>query len=171
MHLDLFWSSERDAAEAARPDDAPRASSLMLQHSDGLVLGVTRKRDAERFAFPSGKRDPGESGLEACVRETLEETGVELDARVVVWLGAGLCDPERPGERRYWVDAFFAYWTPSLGEPRQIEAGVRPLWLPPVELVERGAFPLYNQAVLDARTLRAEAEARRQRERRALWAV
>jgi 8-oxo-dGTP diphosphatase len=54
---------------------------------DGRVLLVRRRVEEGRLSwqFPAGKVEPGESGAEAAVRETLEEAG--LAVRVVGRLG------------------------------------------------------------------------------------
>ena len=44
---------------------------------DGAVLTV-RKRGTERFMLVGGKPEPGESAYECAVRETYEETGLQI---------------------------------------------------------------------------------------------
>ena len=39
---------------------------------------LTRRADNGRWCLPAGAMDPGESAEEACVRETLEETGLQV---------------------------------------------------------------------------------------------
>ncbi|SEC97049.1 ADP-ribose pyrophosphatase YjhB, NUDIX family [Nocardioides exalbidus] len=45
---------------------------------DGCVLTV-RKRGTERFMLVGGKLEPGESALEAALRETHEEVGLQVE--------------------------------------------------------------------------------------------
>ena len=45
---------------------------------DGCVLTV-RKRGTQRFMLVGGKLEPGESALEAALRETYEEVGLHIE--------------------------------------------------------------------------------------------
>lgn len=49
----------------------------VIRDATGRLLTV-RKRGTQRFMLPGGKREPGESDLEALARELMEELGVEL---------------------------------------------------------------------------------------------
>jgi 8-oxo-dGTP diphosphatase len=53
---------------------------------DGRLLLVRENYDRRRYTFPGGAVEPGESPLDAVVRETLEETGVEVEVESVVGL-------------------------------------------------------------------------------------
>jgi len=57
----------------------PGASAIIFDEARGRVL-MTQREDNNRWCLPGGGMDPGESAAEACVREVLEETG--LEARV-----------------------------------------------------------------------------------------
>jgi 8-oxo-dGTP pyrophosphatase MutT (NUDIX family) len=57
---------------------APYATSALIIHESGLMLSVSRKYDFEDMGLPGGKLDPGEPFADACVRETLEETGLTV---------------------------------------------------------------------------------------------
>lgn len=46
--------------------------------SDGHKLLLTRRTDNGKWCLPGGAMDPGESAKEACAREVLEETGLEV---------------------------------------------------------------------------------------------
>lgn len=60
-----------------------------------LILGVSRKYDHTKMGLPGGKVDPGETTLEAAVRELKEETGLDsLEARSVY---VGPCSTTKNG--------------------------------------------------------------------------
>jgi 8-oxo-dGTP pyrophosphatase MutT (NUDIX family) len=63
-----------------------RVSAVVVRDLDGRLLTV-RKRGTARFMFPGGKPEPGETPLDAAVRECAEELGVELDPRALRRLG------------------------------------------------------------------------------------
>jgi ADP-ribose pyrophosphatase YjhB (NUDIX family) len=46
---------------------------------------LTRRSDNGRWCLPGGRMEPGESVVETCIRETLEETGLEV--RIIRLLG------------------------------------------------------------------------------------
>lgn len=60
--------------------DLKRAACvLVFSEDDTKILAVSRKDDPNAFGIPGGKVDPDESFLDAAVRETLEETGYEVN--------------------------------------------------------------------------------------------
>ena len=62
----------------------PGASAIIFDDARQTVL-LTRRSDNGRWCLPGGGMDPGESAAETCVREVLEETG--LDVRVTKLVG------------------------------------------------------------------------------------
>lgn len=54
-------------------------SAVCLLDDRGRIL-LVRKRGTRIFMQPGGKPEPGESPLQAAIREVREETGLELDA-------------------------------------------------------------------------------------------
>lgn len=78
------------ATEAAAAEAPLRSkivvSAVVLRNEAGEVLTV-RKRGTQRFMFPGGKPEPGETTAQTAIRETREELGVELDAAQLVHLG------------------------------------------------------------------------------------
>lgn len=54
------------------------AVQVVLLNNNGEVLAVSRKDNHEQFGLVGGKVDPGETPEEAAVRETKEETGLDI---------------------------------------------------------------------------------------------
>ena len=54
----------------------PGASAIIFDVARETIL-MTQRQDNRRWCLPGGGMDPGESAAEACVREVLEETGLE----------------------------------------------------------------------------------------------
>jgi 8-oxo-dGTP pyrophosphatase MutT (NUDIX family) len=103
---------------------------------------------------PAGHLEPGETLVEAMVRETLEETGWQVEATHFIgayqWRRPGLEDP-RAGH--YLRMAFCA--RPLAHDPgRALDEGIqRALWMTPAELrdaADRHRSPLVWQVVADA---------------------
>ena len=61
---------------------------------DGRILLVKRADDG-KWGFPAGGVDPNESAIEAAVRETYEETGI--DAEIVALVGVYHGEPGKSG--------------------------------------------------------------------------
>lgn len=121
---------------------------------DGRLLMV-EERAQGRLVFnqPAGHLEPDESLLEAARRETLEETGweVELTAFVGAYQWKAV-NPDGSGGRHYLRFAFAAEPVRHLPE-RPLDDGIlRALWLTPAELQaqsDRHRSPLVWQAVQD----------------------
>ncbi len=56
---------------------APGAAAIIFDENREKVL-LTQRSDNGRWCLPGGGMDPGESASEACIRETMEETGLEV---------------------------------------------------------------------------------------------
>ena len=59
--------------------------SAVIFDKDKKKILLTRREDNGKWCLPSGKIEPGESVTEACMREVLEETG--LNTEVVKLIG------------------------------------------------------------------------------------
>ncbi len=133
----------------------PHVTVAALIEREGRFLIVEGEVDAGqqgvaiRYNQPAGHLDEGESLIEACARETLEETAWEFAPRHLVgiyqWRQAA-------GEATYLRFAF----TGILGRhdpDRALDTGIlRALWLTPAELEtsrERHRSPLVMQCVAD----------------------
>ncbi|MEH0147802.1 TIGR00730 family Rossman fold protein [Corynebacterium sp. Q4381] len=61
-------------------------AAVVIRNARGEVLCV-RKKTSPRFQLPGGKPEEGESVVDTALRETLEETGLELDRLSLGYLG------------------------------------------------------------------------------------
>ncbi|MCF8176995.1 MAG: NUDIX hydrolase [Sulfuritalea sp.] len=128
----------------------PNVTVAALIERDGRFLMVEEEtEDGLRFNQPAGHLDQGESLVEACVRETLEETAWEFRPTALV----GIYQWQRPqGDLTYLR---FAYCG-ELGAHeagRALDAGIlRAVWMTPEEIdasLERHRSPLVRQCVAD----------------------
>ncbi|MBV8679996.1 MAG: NUDIX domain-containing protein [Aquitalea sp.] len=90
----------------------PRASVVVIQ--DGRLLMMQRiKNGKEYFVLPGGTIKAGETPAMACVRETREETGLNI------WLAEQLCQLEHKGRPEYVFLASKFRGTLQLGGPER----------------------------------------------------
>lgn len=126
----------------------PKAASAWIIHESGLVLAVSRKHDENDLGLPGGKVDPGETFLEAVIRETKEETNLDIVDTMPVFADA--CGT--PGIHHvHWCMAFLCKATGTL---KRMEKG-RVLWVPPHRLITKpdgsfNSFGEYNSCVQKA---------------------
>lgn len=74
--------SRSQAYRADRPSVAELAAGAVVAQTRGSTVLVLHERTEDRWGFPKGHVDPGESLLEAARREIAEEAGLtELDLR------------------------------------------------------------------------------------------
>jgi 8-oxo-dGTP diphosphatase len=95
---------------------APKVAVGAVAKVDGRILLVRRGQDPEagRWTLPGGKVEPGESLSQAVVRETAEETGLEVSC------GAFVGWAERIGPRHHFVILDFEV---HLDSPPDLVAG------------------------------------------------
>jgi len=112
----------------------PKAVCLLLWR-DGKVLAVSRKTDRTKFGLVGGKVDPGETLLQALLRETDEEAGIRpLDPKPIY---EGIC----VGDVTFICTTFAC--DSFVGELHTNEA-IDVAWVPPRLTVE-GPFDAYNR--------------------------
>lgn len=59
------------------------SANVVVVNSSGAVL-LIRRTDNDNWALPGGAMDPGESMTDCAVRETLEETGIQVEVTGLV---------------------------------------------------------------------------------------
>src|SRR5436305_1647847 len=64
--------------DAPKPNSLVPAAGVLTVDDDGRLL-LQRRRDTGQWAIPMGKMELGETPTACAVRETLEETGVEVE--------------------------------------------------------------------------------------------
>ncbi|MBP2437745.1 NUDIX hydrolase [Microbacterium amylolyticum] len=62
-------------------------TAVVLRHADSGHILTVRKRGTSMFMQPGGKPEPGESAVDAGIREIREEIGVNLDPTQMRLLG------------------------------------------------------------------------------------
>jgi len=127
----------------------PDVTVASIVARDGRLLMVEERIEGRLVLNqPAGHLDPGESLLQAAVRETLEETGwdIGLDAFV------GSYQWTAPGGQQYLRFAFAGHAL-SHDPSRPLDEGIeRAVWLTPAELRARAdqhRSPLVWQVVAD----------------------
>jgi len=128
----------------------PNVTVAALVERDGRFLLVEEETpDGIRFNQPAGHLDEGESLMEACARETLEESAWRFRPNALVGIYLW---PRPQGDITYLRFAFAG----TLGEEqagRSLDTGIlRTVWLTPQEIEasqERHRSPLVWQCVQD----------------------
>jgi len=113
------------------------ASLALLADPCKRLLTVTRWDPPFEQAIPGGEVDPGETPVQAALRELYEETGVYAAHAVLIWMGISPTDGRRVHVCRVGC------WS---GRPSAREGG-RTAWLSPVELVAQA--PRFGGFYLD----------------------
>ena len=134
---------------------APRVTVATVVSRAGQLLLVEEEKAGRRVLNqPAGHLEPGESLVEAAVRETREETG--WDVRLTGFIGAyqwkAPLNPDGSGGRHYLRFAFSGE-AAGFDEARPLDEGiVRAVWWTPAELQAespRHRSPLVWQVVTD----------------------
>ncbi len=125
-------------------------TAVCLRDDDGALLTV-RKRGTDRFMLVGGKLDPGETAVEAAVRETAEEVGLALRPGQLRLLGQFRAPAAN--EAATWVHAT-VFTAPLTGRP-EARAEIEELrWLPlddvPLAGLPADLAPLLREHVIPA---------------------
>ena len=128
--------------------------ATVVSRAGQLLLVEEEKAGQQVLNQPAGHLEPGESLLQAAVRETREETG--WNVRVTHLVGAyqwrAPVQADGSGGRHYLRFAFAAEALDEIPDARLDEGIVRALWLDPPELqamASRHRSPLVWRCVAD----------------------
>ena len=147
---------------AATPDNGPMTTTrwkpnvtvaAVIERDGRFLLVEEQSPEGLKLNNPAGHLDPGESPVEGCARETLEETAYAFrpTALVGVYLSRQL--RKRTGEDVTYLRFAFCGELGAADPTRKLDHGiVRTLWLTPEEIrasVSRHRSPLLLRCVED----------------------
>ena len=114
-------------------------AAMVLCFNQGKVLSVSRKNDHTKKGLAGGKVDPGETFMQAAVRECFEETGLETFCLIPIF------SRMEPGDVDFFAIVYLAQWKGEIHKTSDKESGVVE-WVEWEDL-ENGPFGEYNQAL------------------------
>lgn len=125
--------------------------SAVVFDDDRRKVLLTRRTDNGRWCLPGGALDPGETVTESCIREVLEETGLDVE---VVRLAGVYSDPHRlieyaDGHRFHLISLNFETRVVG-GALRESEETSEFLWASPEKLSEVDLMEHHVERVADA---------------------
>lgn len=145
--------------EHVTPPDQPLAeiivAAIVFRDAEGRVLCV-RKHSSPRYQLPGGKLEPGESTLDAALRETREEIGAEVDRSRLSYLGR--FSAEASNEPGHTVTSTVYVHPAPPAAPAPAAEIAEAAWIDPEEPGDRQIAPLLASRIFPAlrpRRLRA----------------
>lgn len=126
-------------------------SAVVFRDVNDKVLTV-RKRGTEKFMFPGGKPELGESALDTAIREVKEEIGIGLDAKQLTQIG--VYEAPAANEAKHTVVATVFTYAGDTIEPQMAAEIAELSWVSPDQpdvvlapLLADFVFPAINSKV------------------------
>lgn len=126
-------------------------SAVVFRDVNDKVLTV-RKRGTEKFTFPGGKPELGESALDTAIREVKEEIGIGLEAKQLTQIG--VFEAPAANEAKHTVVATVFTYDGDTIEPQMAAEIAELSWVSPDQpdvvlapLLADFVFPAINSKV------------------------
>ena len=126
-------------------------SAVVFRDVNDKVLTV-RKRGTEKFMFPGGKPELGESALDTAIREVKEEIGIGLEAKQLTQIG--VFEAPAANEAKHTVVATVFTYDGDTIEPQMAAEIAELSWVSPDQpdvvlapLLADFVFPAVNSEV------------------------
>ena len=127
--------------------------AAIVEHEGRFLLVEEETADGLRLNNPAGHLDPGESPVDACIREVLEETAYDFEPEALVGMYLNRFTRTRTGDDITYLRFAFCGRVGTHHSWRQLDDGiVRTLWLTLDEIRacrERHRSPLLLQCLED----------------------
>jgi len=135
--------------QAPKPNTLVPACGVLAVNDRGEIL-LQRRRDTGQWALPMGKQEIGETPTECAVRETKEETGVEVE---IIGLVGIYSDPAHivayaDGEVRQEYEVTLLA-RPVGGAPSANDEASDVRWFAPAELAALDIHPTMRRQIAD----------------------
>lgn len=135
--------------DAPHPNSLVAASGVLAVNDDGAIL-LQRRRDTGQWALPMGKQEIGETVTECAVRETKEETGLQVEVTGLVGIYS---DPAHivaysDGEVRQEYEITLLA-RPVGGTPTANDEASDVRWVQPAELDQLDIHPTMRRQIDD----------------------
>ncbi|MFJ4779276.1 NUDIX domain-containing protein [Streptomyces sp. NPDC088762] len=146
-----------DDPNAPAPNSLVPAASTIVVDDDGRVL-LQRRTDNGTWALPGGKMELGESIGDCAVRETFEETGIEVEIVGIVgtYTNPGHVFAYDDGEvRQEFSICLLAH--PTGGSLRTSDESLEVAWFMPDATDDLPMVPSIRKRITDWRTGRGPA--------------
>ncbi|WP_291313881.1 TIGR00730 family Rossman fold protein [Corynebacterium sp. UBA2622] len=124
-------------------------AAVVLRDPAGRVLCV-RKHSSPRYQLPGGKFEPGETPLQAAVREVREEVGLALDPAELVALGTFTAAASNEPGHQVHATVYTLRGASRAGKPRASAEIAELAWVDPADPGGTVLAPLLSGAIFPA---------------------